>query len=397
MLLLPLLASLALAGPGLSREDLIQQVLEVNPAVDAAAHAVDAARARVRVRGAWPDPTVSASLAPLSLTDANPGVAVGVSQALPISGRKGLDRAAARIEAAIAEEDVHQVRLELALAASRLFDDYWLAEQALALNAEHRALVVDLQQSARTRYAVGRVPEAAPLTAELTLLQLEEEAIALEAQRDAIVAALSGLLHREPAPLPPPVDPPAPAALPEAPAPDRPDLRVLEHEEALAELQERSARRLWTPEPTLMTEYSTMWDEVPHRWMVGVALDVPLQVGPRRGAVDAARAERARASAARERALEEARVEVQQAWLAADAARRTHALAIGRLLPVAEERLRAARIAFEADRADFDAIIEAERALLQAQLTARAAVADHHRALAALAVASGRLPIRGEQ
>lgn len=399
--LLAVLASAALAGPApdlgetASRDEIVDAVLAGNPAVDAAASAVDAATARIRASGAWPEPRVGASVAPLSLDDRPTGWGIEVSQTVPLSGRPGLERAAARVRAAVAEHDLAATRLELARLASDLFDDWWLAERALELNQEHLALLAELERSVRDRYAVGRTPEAAVLTVEVERLQLELEAIALASRRDAIVAALNALLHREvDAPLAPPEAPEGPAPAPaagEAPT-DRPDVRALQAQRELAEVEERLARRAWTPDPMLMTEYTNMWPHEDHRWMVGVSVDVPLAVGARQGAVDAARAERAAAESRLARVLDDAAAEQRRAWLDADAARREWELLSARLLPVAEQRMAATRIAFEAERADFQDLIEAERALLQAELAVHAALADHHRALAALAAARGELP-----
>lgn len=401
MVLAGLLASAAFAGtdldPGasVSREELVHAVLERNPAVEAAVSAVEAASARIRASGAWPEPRVGAALAPLSVGGHATGWSVELSQTLPLSGRPGLERAAARVRAAVAEQDLAATRLELARVTSDLFDDWWLVERALALAGAHGDRLAELERSARDRYVVGRAPEAAVLTAEVERLRLEREAIGLEARRDATVAALNALLHRAvDAPLAPPEPPaePRPAPPPaEAPV-DRPEVRALQAGAELARVEERLAQRAWTPDPMLMTEYSNMWPHEDHRWMVGLSVDVPLAVGARQGAVDAARAERAAAEARLARALDDAAAQQRRSWLEADATRRAWELLAGRLVPVAAQRSAASRIAFEADRVDFQDLIEAERALLEAELAAHTALADHHRALAALAAARGELP-----
>lgn len=395
------LASMALAGPDLdfgptvSRDELVHSVIARNPALEAAEAAVTAARARIRASGAWPEPRIGASLAPLSLGGHATGWGVELAQALPLSGRPGLERTMARVRAARAEQDLAAVRLELAHATSELFDDWWLVERALELARVHVERLEELERSVRDRYVVGRAPEAAVLTAEVERLRLEREILALAARRDGTLAALNALLHREvDAPLAPPEAPSEPRTTPpSADLPvDWPDLRSIQASAELARVQERLARRAWTPDPMLMTEYSNMWPHEDHRWMVGLSVDVPVAVGARHGAVDAARAERAAAEARLARALDDAMAEQHRSWLEADAARRAWELLAGRLVPVAAQRTDAARIAFEADRLDFQDLVEAERALLEAELAAHTALADHHRALAALAAARGELP-----
>lgn len=382
-------------GPTVSREELVGVVLERNPAVEAATSAVDAAAARIRASGAWPEPRVSGSLAPLSVGGHETGWGIELSQTLPLSGRPGLERAAARVRATISEHDLAATRIELARTASDLFDDWWLVERAIALNATHRERLHELERSVRDRYVVGRTPEASVLAAELERLQLERQAIELQARSEALVSALNALMHREvDAPLPPPEPPSRPANLVASTEPthDRPDVEALAARQELADIEERMARRAWTPDPMLMTEYSNMWPHEEHRWMVGVGVDIPLSVRARNAAIDAARAERAAASSRLARAIDAASDEQRRAWLEADAARRSWELLAQRVVPVAEQRTTASRIAFEADRTDFRELIEAERALLEAELAAHSALADHHRALAAFAAARGELP-----
>jgi outer membrane protein TolC len=117
---------------------------------------------------------------------------------------------------------------------------------------------------------------------------------------------------------------------------------------------------------------------------VGLALAVPLQLGRRAGALEQARAELAGARSEVRRIVDLLRLAVARG---ADRAREAHHLieiARDRMLPVARDRLAASRAAFAAGRGSFLELIDAERALRDAELGYEASVVDAWRRLAEL-------------
>ncbi len=164
-------------------------------------------------------------------------------------------------------------------------------------------------------------------------------------------------------------------------------LRLDHGEEAAAGL-EAGARR---PDFEAMGRYSSMWTDPEHRWMAGVAVDLPL----RRERIEAARAEaEARLEQARsERAAAEIRIraEVREAW---ELLRESHHhldIQRNRVLPATRDHLRAATTGFETG-GSFLAVIEAERNLREAELRQHELLTEHHHRRAALDRVLGRIP-----
>jgi outer membrane protein TolC len=134
------------------------------------------------------------------------------------------------------------------------------------------------------------------------------------------------------------------------------------------------ARREYFPDFTLTGGYDAFWQEDPLKPLVGLALNVPLQLGRRGGALDEAHAELARARSEAQRAEADVRFDVARA---VDRLREAHhllELVSDRMLPVARDRLAASRAAFEAGRGSFLELIDAERSVRRAELDYETAV-----------------------
>lgn len=388
----------------LDRAAAIRAVLDRNPGARAALHAWEAARAQVPQATSLPEPTLEYGFAPLSAgSDDTPfGHRVQVRQHFPAPGRLRLGGAVAAGEAEAARDELEGVRLDLALQAASLVDALYAVTRGIEVNAEHRALLADLQAVATARFAAGQASMQDPLRAEVEAARVEHDDVALEARRDELRARLNALLHRAPgAPLPPPPrDLSSPDAAP-LPGPEelealalasRPEVQAALARASAAEAAVALARREWLPDVGAMASYDTMAMHDVHRWMVGVELDLPLGISRRRAAVEQARARLAGARSEAERVLDEVRSDLHQALARLRAARHGEVLLRDRLLPAARDQVAAARSGFETGRNDFEALIGAERALRDAELSlaeARAEVSTRH---AELARSVGRIP-----
>ena len=140
-----------------------------------------------------------------------------------------------------------------------------------------------------------------------------------------------------------------------------------------------------------------MWDMTAHRWMVGVMLDVPIQRGKRRAAVEQADARMARARFEDQRVIDDIRVEVARATRQVEEARALVALHVERLLPASRARVDAARAGFTAAQNSFLAVVEAQRSLRQIELSLATSRAELSRRQAALARVVGIVPGRSQR
>ncbi len=390
----------------LDRRALIGAVLARNPDVAAAREAWRAAVERFPQETSLDAPMLSYRLAPLSLGgSARFGEEIAISEKLPVFGERRLRGDVALAEAEAARDDLDTTRLELAVMAAGLYDDYFVVAQATAINEAHRTLVTELQKSATIEYTAGRAAQQDPLQAEVELARLEQERIGLESQRAIVVAQLDGLLHRAPdAPLPPsPTELPAPdtvsedrAALEAEALRARPDLLAAHARAAGREAGVRVAKRAFYPDVEVMASYSSMWDTPEHWVMLGVSFAIPLDRGRRRAAVREAEAEAARASDQITALEDRVRVEVTRGVRAVAESRHVVMLYEDRLLPATRDQVAAARAGFVAGNTTFVAVIEAERGLRSAELDAIRARAELDRRVAELERTIGRVPGLGD-
>lgn len=394
-------------APVLDRGAVVRAVLARNPGLASSRAALRGALARYREATAFDDPMLSYSFAPLSIgSSAVPfGQKIEIAQKLPFPGKRDLRGEIALAEAEAAKGDVDRARLELAVVASKLYDDDYVAARALEINAQHVTLLRDLKASAIEKYAAGMASQQDALEAEVELAHLEHQRIVLETDRDLVVEQLNGLLHRDPdAPLPPPprelpIPDAAPGAIPDlakAAIGKRPELASIRARVERGEAEKRLARREYWPDFTVMASYDSMWAMWQHQWMVGVSLDVPLQRGRRAAAVERADADILRAKSELAEREDAVRVEVARAARKLAEAKHVVHLYGERLVPVARDTVSAARAGFIAGKNGFVAVIEAEKNLRTVELQLEQARADVYRRAADLARALGTPAHAGE-
>ncbi len=396
-----------LSAPALERAAFVRAVLDRNPSIESARQAWRSAAARVREAGALEDPMVTVDAAPLTLA-AKTRFAwdVALSQKVPWPGKLALDEAIAGAEADAARSDLEAARRDLALTAALLFDQYFVSARSIGVNAHHVDLMRGMRAAAAAQLETGHGGAQDPLQAEFELAHMEHDTVTLASQRDVIVAQMNELLHRSPdAPLPPP-----PPALPAAPADVR-DTAHLEREAAERRPEiaaartraraeqaraDRAARESY-PDVTLSTAYNAMWDVPGQRWTVGLSFNLPVQLGRRAGAVDEARATRARFESDAAGLTDAARTQVFVALKELEEAEHVLRLYEQRLVPVARDEVDAARAAYAASQSPFIALVDAERNLRSVELEKEKASADLDGRVAALDHALGRVPGLGEK
>ena len=386
----------------LDRRALIDAVLGANRDLEAMRQGFRAALAEVSAAGELDDPMASYELAPRSVGSSNApfGQRIQLRQKLPWPGKRSLAKDAAVAEAAVMRGDLRAAQLEIATLASQLYDDAYLNARALEVSDQHHALIEQTKKVAEARMASGRGSTQDALQAEVELGHLEHDRVMLETERITITARINGLLHRDPAAALPP--PPSELAMPSVPGTaaslaqhaieSRPQRSAAEARIRAGETHVRIAERAYYPDFELMGSYDSMWDMPEHRWMVGVAIDVPIQRSKRDADADAARARLAQARAARDRTVDDIRVEVTRAHRELEEAIHVIHLYDARLLPAARAHVEAALAGFTTGQNDFPAVISAERELREIQLAAFRAHADAWRRQAALDHAIGRVP-----
>jgi outer membrane protein, heavy metal efflux system len=392
-----------LRGPVLDRAAYVREVLRSNPSIESARQGWRAAVARVRQAGALDDPMLEVGLAPLSIASSRAplGYDVALRQRLPWFGKRSLEGSVASAEASAAKSDYEGVKRELALAALTLYAEYFVASRSLEINAAHVQLMSALRDSALAQLESGSGSAHDALQAEAELTHMEHAAVILASARDVKVAQMNELLHRAPhlALPPPPVELSPSAALDLSPSrleaealENRPDIAAARQRVRAEEARIQRTDREHYPDVTLSAAYNSMWDMPEHRWMLGLEINLPVQLGKRQAAGDEARAMRAQRESDVASLTDGARTQVFVLVQQIEASTRSLELFESRLLPVARDQIDAARAGLATSRIPFAGVIEAERNLRQVELDYELAQAEHDQRRGELERALGRIP-----
>jgi outer membrane protein TolC len=285
--------------------------------------------------------------------------------------------------------------------ASLLFDDYYLVARSLEINAEHIVLLEEFKRIATVRYEAGEASQQDPIQAEVELTHAMHREIVLETARRVTTEQINALLHRRPDRALPP--PPGRAVVPDAGADaadqlitraleDRPELAAAGARVAAEEARVDLAWREYFPDFTVTGSYNRLWQKSDLQPFVGVQLNVPLQLGRRKAAVEEAQARLEQARSQRLAIEDDVRLAVHSGVDRLGEAGHVARLYRDRLLPAANDQVGAARSGFETGRNSFLTLIDAERNLRNVELGYEEALANVGRRRAELDRALGRIP-----
>ena len=381
-----------LQAPALRLDLLERVVMERNPSLAASRAAFEESNARAGRVGALMNPMVEGMVAPRALGNDRieaPGYVIDFSMDFPLFGRRGGEKEAARAEARAIGQELRATRLDLLREARRLYYQYFLVERGLGVTDELKGLIGRFRAVAVQKYAAGIVGREDALQADVELAMLDHQAIVLKRDRRIVRARLNALLHRSAEdPLPSPVDSlPEPRDGEESPgSPDaalaRPEVLRAEAERDAWAAEASLARKRRLPELRLLARYDAMWAEHEMRPMVGAGVSLPLWPGSVGGGEREAGAAYRKKEQERLAAIDRARAEIEEARARVEETRHEiHVIETG-VLPATERALDSVRAAYESNRGDFLAILNAERDLARARLDGHRARADYRMALA---------------
>lgn len=380
----------------LERSSLIEAVIALNPSLEAVRQAWGAMLAKYPQATALDDPVASYELAPGSINSnkVNFGESFVLSQKIPFPGKLRLRGRIALAAAGSAEEDYEWAKIQLATIASILFDDYYVVERAIEINEIHINLLKEFKESANAQYASSQVNAQVPLQADVELARLEYEQISLTTDREVILAKINALLHRQPsASLPPSPKMLIPILtkigekenqLQQAALENRPDLRALHAQIDAAESAIRLNYLGYFPDFEPKGGYNTMWGDPQMRTTVGIGINIPIQLGRRKGAVDESKAN-LKALHNRRLQLEDLTlVEVTTTLKKIAQAQKLVQILQEKIIPTAQDQLEVATAGFESGQVIFLVLIESEKTLRSLELELQTAIAELYNQLSTL-------------
>ena len=404
------LVLVAAAGPVRAQDDpppltiqvAVDEALRRNPDLLALQQQFEAARERPSQERFLAPPTFEAQIWQWPINTLNPtGTGMymfTVGQELPGLRKRALRETFANAGVAVVEASIAVQANDILNDVKEAYAELFLARKAIEVHHATHDLLRQLADVAQARYAVGGISQHDVLTAVLELSRIEEHLIGLDERAGLAEAQLNTLLDRRPdVPIGPVAEPSerrllAPAETLQALAVDRqPELVRAKREVDRTRAYVDVVSSEYSPDFFVRGGYMLMPSDR-DGWTVSAGLTWP-RAPWSRGRLDAQRAEAtAQVSAveARIRAIENGvRLRVQNAYVRAQAAQRRATLLRTTVLPQADQALDVSRIAYQADRAAFLAMIDTQRVRLDAQLAYYDALSDFDQALAHLERAVG--------
>ncbi len=183
---------------------LIQELLDKNPAIQAAGRAVDAKRAMVPAARTLPDPSLSfetmGNLIPPTLMAGDPSSArvLQVTQEIPFPGKLALQGRIASAEADAEMWRYEQTRRDAIAELKAAYYDFFLAQKLEEVTVKSRDLLVQFSEISSARYKVGEGVQQDVLKAQVEVSRLLDRLASLRRDQDAALVRINSLLYRPP-------------------------------------------------------------------------------------------------------------------------------------------------------------------------------------------------------
>jgi cobalt-zinc-cadmium efflux system outer membrane protein len=375
-LLCTLLATNPEGPPPLELEALLAEVSSRAPQLQAQQAAAEVARARVRVEGAWEDPSVEVMTEDIPLRGGEeapmPMITWRFTQPLNVFGRRGLAKDAARAQLQAEQAQVRRVGWDARAQAVAAFAELWMNQEMRDLIERQVATLERMKAAAKARYVSGMMMGHHDfLRSEAELAAMAAERAALESEREAMVAMLNALRGHPLGESIGKVVLPARAALPEVEAlvsraDERPELEAMRWMRTEMEARKKLARRMYLPMPMVSAFYQQRPGMEPDSVGGMVGFTVPLWWFDRQAnEVRMAEAMVQRAQRELEAMQVMTQTDLRMAWSRARAADLALQALEEAALPRMRETVKASEAAYISGTGDFLALLEATMTLQQ--------------------------------
>lgn len=367
------------ALPGATVESVLSLAQQLSPDLVARALDADAARSRIEIASALPDPTFRITDDEMSRASGprQTMLVYGVEQKFPLWGKRDLRRAIATAEADRFSAQIHASDAELTERVKVAFAAYYYATHALAVGQELLKSNRRILATRQSQYIQNSGSQSDALKAEIDGSRIETTIIKLTSQVNAARGGLNALLLR-------PLNAPLAEAKSLPPIPgqevldaERLAVRALSSNPTLranlaairgAEAKQDLAQKSWYPDITLGVSAIDRRSNGPTGYVASVGIDVPLQWG-----LHKATTREATATLGAERAdLDARQVELRQAIAEAAAAlessNQTRILYKKKLLPQSKALLQSGMASYAAGKMNMATALEAEIAFYQTQM-----------------------------
>jgi cobalt-zinc-cadmium efflux system outer membrane protein len=387
-------------------DDCLQYAALHNPGLEAAFNKWKAAVERIPQVTSLPDPRFTYSYYIRSVeTRVGPQEqAFAIQQMFPWFGKRELRGKIASADADTAWYAYQSARLALYYRVKDAYCEYYYLAQAIDVVKQTSDLMTYLESVARTKYEAAGARYADVIRAQVELGKLDDRQSSLEDLREPIVAQLNAALNRpSEAPLPWPASipqdriKPTDAELLSYLRDVNPELQGMARQVSKADSAIALAKKDYYPDVTLGLNYIDTGralmktpDNGKDPVVAMVSVNIPLWLGKLRAAVRQAEYQRQQAVSARDERLNSLMSQAKLVLYKYRDADRKVGLYRDTLLPKAHQSLEATETGYQGGTSSFLDVIDAERVLLEFELSEQRALADRAQRLAELESLMGR-------
>ncbi|MHB9028058.1 MAG: TolC family protein [Candidatus Latescibacterota bacterium] len=375
-----------------------------NPELRAARLRWQAALERIPQARALPDPQLGYRFEDMGGGFGSWEHRLEASQMFPWFGKRDLMGDREGIMADIEEQMYQEMKLRLSTMVTGAYTEYYFLSREITVTEENLKLLSYLERVAQSRYTAGKGSQSDVIKAQVEMGVLEERIQSLRDMLRPTAAKLNAALNRPgDAPLP------APSGLPDVDI-TRDETRLAswlkEHNPSLkaASFQTQSsdkavelARKEYYPDIMLGIGVGTGKDSIAgamgsrrNSFMGMFSLNIPLWGRKNRAAVNEAQEIRRSSEQARNNRENELAAELQEALYRWRDSERKVRLYRDSLLPKARQSLAVSQRAFEAGNAGFLDLVDAQRMLLELELSLERALSDRVQSHAVIVQLTGR-------
>jgi len=400
----PAIERVAYLGDGeLSLPELLREVEERNPSIQAMAFAWQSMSQRYPQAISLDDPMFMAMAAPASFgsNDVSSAYILQASQKVPWFGKRATRGDGAQAEASAAFHDMHDTQLQIAQVTRTAYYDYYLVQREGELIEENARVMRGFRDTAQSKYENNQVTQQDVLQADVELASIERRQIEIERMRRVAVARINTLLRQPPMePLPPAPrtlsiddDLPSVGRLQQAAFVQRPDLAALAARVRAEQAAVNLALKQYYPDADFYGRYDSFWQPAATqgdlRGQIGMNMNVPIYRNKLQAAVCEAQFRLNQRQAEYQQRQLDVQYEVQAAYEAVQESRQAADLYASKFLPFAEQNLAAARSNYDVGNTTFLSLAQAQRQLIEVREKYQQALADYHRRRAELERAVG--------
>ena len=391
------------AAAGLSLAEVLSEVREKNPDLKAAKAVSEVYKSRIKQAYILKDPVIEFErmYTPSGKSFLNNAGErnISVSQEIDNPYKLLLRKNVAKDEHTFYTALYETKERELTAKAKALFYEYYIASRAEQIYNETVDVLRGFSKIAEAKYSVGKASQSDAIKAQVELSRTLNMLVTVKQEKETAKAMLNALMDRDTL-----------AALPE-PAELEPAQTGADYEKLRATAiaanpglkaysikVNQAERRLSLSKAEYLPDFMLLYrkrkapgSEMNNTYDIALGLTVPLWFSKQKAMVKEAGAEREMAQAEYKAARNELASDLREADIKAGSSLRLVELYRGSVIPQAEEALKIAQSGYQAEKADFMDLLDAQRTLLDFRMDYYRYVVDYRTWLARVEQLSGEI------